>query len=151
MLTSLEIVLFVLKCFEVLAVLIIAIITVDFLCFEYQEWRKKNVEWAKTTERLLAAATVAVASATASHIAIDQLLEDSKVRLAEAKERDERRYQKEQEARQSFFDDGYFRGFDANGQLIYRGATAPSGQDWAFFEGQDKVADSQIFENTREI
>jgi hypothetical protein len=57
------------------------------------------------------------------------------------------RAQKESEAWLGFDTAEYFCGFARDGALIYRGGTAPSGQDWEFFaKKQDKIADDAIFE-----
>lgn len=144
MIVTLDIALFVLKTAFVLCLLAMIVLAADYLYYEYLTWKKRDAAWMAKTERLI------VEQETAP-LAVERLLEDSRVKLAEAKAKDELRRHKEWEARESFFNEGYFNGFDQTGQLIYRGATAPAGVDWEFYQTTDAIADAQIFENTREL
>jgi hypothetical protein len=144
MIATLNVVLFVLKAIETLAVLAILCLVVDFIYFEYTQWKIKDAAWKTKTDALLE-------KAHAEHEAVNQLLKDSREALVKAKVREDLRQQKSDEAWGSFFDDGYFRGFDDNGRLIYRGAAAPQEPDWEFYKNVDAVVDVQIFENTKEL
>lgn len=85
---------------------------------------------------------------------IETTREKQAKRKAEAEERRKARLRaaKEAEAWLGFDTAEYFHGFDREGALIYRGATAPTGQDWEFFsKKQDEIADEAIFTLTEDL
>lgn len=133
MITTLDVLLFCLKVILALSVLAILLLGADYLWYEYSQWKR-------TTE-------------TARHRADKELSAVEKVRqdAVENLLKTRRREQKEAEAAKSFFMEDYFRGFDENGALIYRGATAPSDADWEFYKAVDNVADATIFTTTEEL
>ena len=75
--------------------------------------------------------------------AVEDLLDRAK-KLAQ----DRLRRQKEEEEAEGFFGDNYIPGFHSDGRLIYRGAKVPASARLDFYETIDKLADTQIFDNT---
>jgi hypothetical protein len=143
----LNVVLFVLKFIEVLAILAITVLGVDFAYAEFIEWKHKESARKASVPVFFDLAKVA----HAEHAAVDKLLEDSRKKLADAKTRDELRQTKTDEAWGGFFNDDYYRGFDHDGQLLNRGAVAPSEPDWAIYGGTEQIAVVDILTNTKEL
>lgn len=108
----------VLKVIEVVAVTTILAIAIDFLFFDDKRCRNVKVEDQYKAQREA---------------------EKNKLRLIK---------ELEAAATQSFFENGYVRGFDPNGSLIYRGARIPTQQAWEYYKLVDEFADSKIFEHT---
>lgn len=118
----------------------ILIIGADYVYFEIAEMVKRDRVWLEIARHLIQNGHV-----ESTHV--DKLIEDSEEELRKTKLRAE----KEDEAWMGFFGEGYFRGFDEQGRLIYRGATAPMEPDWDFFTKVDAIVDNQIFTNTEEL
>lgn len=68
-------------------------------------------------------------------------------RMAEMKKRaqDELRVRKEAEAAAGFFETKYFRGFDSNGSMYYRGHKVPTMAALEYYRKMDELADTQLF------
>lgn len=71
-----------------------------------------------------------------------QTSDDAKARL---------RKQKEEAAHEGFFEDSYVRGFHVDGSLLHRGIKAPTARALEYYRVMDELADTQIFENTKEL
>lgn len=136
----LNVLLVILYVLEIIAVLAILVIAIDYIYYELTQAIQRERDWTYTARHLVQEAEEECAK-------VNQLIADSVADLEKAK----LRAAKENEARESFFKEDYFRGFDQNGHLIYRGATAPMEPNWDFFKVTDKIADGEIFANTEDF
>lgn len=140
MITTLNALQIVLETLLVVCVLAILVIGADFVYFEFQQMVTRNRAWDEKARKMIYVARHEAAN-------VDALIADSTAELKKAK----LRHEKEIEAWNDYLAGDYFRGFDEDGFLIYRGASAPCDPDWEFFTEIDKIADAAIFTNTEDL
>lgn len=140
MIIFLNVLLVILEILLGISVLGIFIIGADYIYFEIALNAKSGRVWIEVSRTM-------IQNAQEEHAHVDTLLTESSEELRKT----ELRAEKEDEAWAGFFGEGYFRGFDEQGRLIYRGATAPMEPDWNFFTKVDAIVDGQIFTNTEEL
>lgn len=115
----------------VLAVILLVYLAVDMVVHELRE-----------ADRLPADVFQKVGSHIGEAYAHAQAKRDAKLKA-------ERRNKKEDEAWEGFFQHPYVSGFNADtGELFARGLTFETAQSRAYNKLLDKLADTQIFENT---
>jgi hypothetical protein len=149
----------ILKIVFVLAVLSILSLTVLFILDEIQNYyRDRNRQiWNMQRVTDLVVVTIALfliavfyasGAIQAKYLEIRADLQDRRKTAVKARHR----AVKEDQARRSFFDDDPFvKGFDKTGDLYYRGAKVPSQARWDYYDKHDKLADTLIFANTKEL
>jgi hypothetical protein len=140
MIISLIVLLVILKSVLALCIMTILLIAADFIYFEINTMVKRDRDWTNTSRHM-------IENANEETAAVNKLIDDSMANLRKAKIRAE----KEAEAWQSFSNEGYYRGFNKDGKLIYRGTSASSDPDWVFYNKVDEFVDGQIFTNTEEL
>jgi hypothetical protein len=128
MISTLNVLLFWLKVLEFLCVMAILIIGVDLAWYTFDGWHQK---------------TTRVKAEEAAKSKVQELKKRAQARL---------RNQKEAEAWDGFFKDGYVFGFDINGEFLYRGEHRfPTEKAEEYSREMDKRAADQIFENTEDF
>lgn len=145
--TSLNILLFVLKSVEVLAVITILLIGIDLAFYMYKDShptpRAKRRFFLHTAAGIVAGT---IRMITEIKLYIDERsVRKEQIRVIRAKEA---------EAHEGFFEDSYVVGFDSNGTMLYRGCQVLSEKGVSFNQAMDdidKLMDARIFDNTKEV
>lgn len=71
--------------------------------------------------------------------------------VAKLKAQELLRKEKEAAAHEGLFEGPYVRGFNPAGELFYRGSQVITEKGLVYYKMMDEIADSAIFENTKEI
>lgn len=140
MVTSLNILLYVLKTIEVVAVLAIILIGIDLAVYLARDGKPAHKKTGAIKNKLKVLSYKTKTS-------VDRLLASPK-KFKKERAKAKLRKAKEREAYESFFEESYVRGFDSNGTLFYRGMPAPTEKARVYYRMMDKLADQIIFDNT---